>query len=128
MHRNFLLLLALVSVLVDGQHPGTMLHKHNLPGEKSICNDGTRATYYTQDGLASGSVVIGLQGGGACHDIAECTRRWGEERASGLPCRRKTLPSTIGTRCGSHTAAVMSTRATESPPPRRQTCTSTGRT
>ena len=25
--------------------------------------------------------------------------RWGEGQASGLPCRRKTLPSTIGTRC-----------------------------
>ena len=61
MQRNSLLLVALLSVVVNGQHPGTMLHKHNLPGEKSICNDGTRATYYTQDGLASGSVVIGLQ-------------------------------------------------------------------
>merc|ERR1711872_557822 len=42
-------LLPLVSVLLvacHGQHPGTMLHKHNLPGEKSLCNDGTRATYY----------------------------------------------------------------------------------
>ena len=38
-----------------------MLHKHNLPGEKSLCNDGTRATYYTQEGMASGSVLIGLQ-------------------------------------------------------------------
>merc|ERR1712130_657058 len=79
MQRNSLLLVALLSVVVNGQHPGTMLHKHNLPGEKSICNDGTRATYYTQDGLASGRVVIGLQGGGACHDIAECTRRCEED-------------------------------------------------
>ena len=56
-----ILLVALLSAVVSGQHPGTMLHKHNLPGEKSFCNDGTRATYYTQDGSASGSVLIGLQ-------------------------------------------------------------------
>jgi len=75
-------LLPLVSVLLvacHGQHPGTMLHKHNLPGEKSLCNDGTRATYYTQEGMASGSVLIGLQGGGACHDLEECTRRCEED-------------------------------------------------
>merc|ERR1711992_487719 len=73
-----ILLAALVS-LASGQHPGTMLHKHNLPGEKSLCNDGTRAAYYTQEGSASGSVLIGLQGGGACHDIEECTRRCEED-------------------------------------------------
>jgi len=54
-----LLLVALLAA-VSGQ-PGTMLHKQNLPGEKSLCNDGTRATYYTQEGMASGSVLIGLQ-------------------------------------------------------------------
>ena len=57
-----ILLVALVS-LATAQHPGTMLHKHNLPGEKSLCNDGTRAAYYTQEGMASGSVLIGLQVG-----------------------------------------------------------------
>ena len=60
MQLHSLLLVALLSA-VSGQHPGTMLHKHDLPGEKSLCNDGTRATYYTQEGLASGSVLIGLQ-------------------------------------------------------------------
>merc|ERR1712088_895839 len=78
MQLHSLLLVALLSA-VSGQHPGTMLHKQDLPGEKSLCNDGTRATYYTQEGLASGSVLIGLQGGGACHDIAECTRRCQED-------------------------------------------------
>ena len=60
MQLHFLLLVALLSA-ASGQHPGTMLHKHNLPGEKSLCNDGTRAAYYTQEGSASGSVLIGLQ-------------------------------------------------------------------
>ena len=60
MQLHSLLLVALLAA-VSGQHPGTMLHKQNLPGEKSLCNDGTRATYYTQEGLASGSVLIGLQ-------------------------------------------------------------------
>merc|ERR1711963_1331672 len=82
--QRLLPLVAVLLVACHGQHPGTMLHKHNLPGEKSLCNDGTRATYYTQEGTASGSVLIGLQGGGACHDLEECTRRCEED---GVPLR-----------------------------------------
>jgi len=52
--QRLLPLVAVLLVACHGQHPGTMLHKHNLPGEKSLCNDGTRATYYTQEGMASG--------------------------------------------------------------------------
>jgi len=79
MKHSFELLVSFLLSTATCQHPGTMLHKHNLPGEKSLCNDGTRAAYYTQEGTASGSVLIGLQGGGACHDIEECTRRCEED-------------------------------------------------
>merc|ERR1719167_969414 len=82
--------------------------------------------------MASGSVLIGLQGGGACHDLEECTRRCEED---GVPlCSSKNardqiqmggrasvwspLPEEnpaflIGTRCGCLTAAATSTRETE---------------
>ena len=61
MKHSFELLVTFLLSTATCQHPGTMLHKHNLPGEKSLCNDGTRAAYYTQEGTASGSVLIGLQ-------------------------------------------------------------------
>ena len=41
----------------------------------AVCNDGTQATYYTQEGAHSGKVVIWLQGGGACWDKASCDAR-----------------------------------------------------
>jgi len=40
-----------------------------------VCNDGSQANYYTEEGGHKGKVMIWLQGGGACWDKASCKDR-----------------------------------------------------
>ena len=59
----------------------------------AVCNDGSQASYYTQPGEHGGTVLIWLEGGGACWDKDSCEERCGQGGEDSQLCRSRDQPS-----------------------------------
>merc|ERR1712012_1273641 len=116
----------------------------SYPG--AICNDGSVASYYVEQGdyTAGQTIMVYLGGGGACTSANDCTDRCTERRRSGsakltrspitrmmtqfgVLMRVSTLDSTTASRCTSRTAQAMATLAGEMPVTRLEVGRSTAR-
>jgi len=67
-----------VLLLCAGLAVGVRWEQQELPSSSyplAMCNDGTQANYYHDQGYSDGKILITLQGGGKCDSVQSCHRR-----------------------------------------------------